>query len=407
MRKLLIGLLAVGLVIAFVGPSYATDVSVKGTYRIRGWYMDRDSVLKTDTTTSSAYYDHRFRLQPTFAIAEGIGASVRFDVVDGTWGQAPGDDFAHDRAYGWFTTGFGKFQMGEFVDLTWGTGFCDDSPNYEQIMYQGAFGPLGVLAKVVKLNEADKASTSADGDFDSYKLGAIYKWDGGEAGAIAAYYIDAATSTAYKAKYWGVAPYVKANFGPLYLEAELDKYLGDARDYSAAGTTDWDKSGISYYAQAKVNFGPAYAGVMYAYVQGDDTSTGTDDEGGPTGDDWNPSLIMFNDGGSGRFGGANFGEVDGVKVGGKVYQVFAGASPMENLSMKVAVSAFYVDEKGTALHDDLGTTLDVEATYKLFSSVSYYVGLGYLWAGDYWKGASAATQIEDSYVIKNQIQWSF
>jgi len=427
MRKLLIGLLAVGLVFAFTMPLYAADMSWSGWYRTRAFYFDRDSVLKTDTTTTSQYYDQILRVSPKIQIAEGIAVEMRADIMEYTWGtnNAAGaagvygtegstknkDSFNVERAWGSFVTGIGKFSMGTFGDGSWGTGFCDLGTSAQKIQYESQFGPVGVLAIVQKAVEGDKATNEADDDYDVYKLGLGYSWDGGEAGVLGVYAKDD-TNAAYKEESQLLVPYVKANFGPLYVEAEIDKYFGTDKDYYAAGTADVDKSGLSYYAMAKVNLGPAYVGAMYAYVQGDDPATTTDDESGKTGADWNPSNYLWNDGGSGRIGGADFGAYtdatnSNLQVGGKVYSIFAGFSPIEKLSLYTALVTSYADRQGSALHDDFGLEWDFNASYKLFDSVSYNLYFGYLWAGDYWKGTSTATQLEDTYMIRHEIKWVF
>ena len=53
------------------------------------------------------------------------------------------------------------------------------------------------------------------------------------------------------------------------------------------------------------------------------------------------------------------------------------------------VSGVVVD----AVSNKLGTEFDVTATYKIYDNLSYMVGAGYLWTGDYFKGANS--QCED------------
>jgi len=35
------------------------------------------------------------------------------------------------------------------------------------------------------------------------------------------------------------------------------------------------------------------------------------------------------------------------------------------------------------------------------------VGAGYLWTGDYFKGANAAAKVDDNYILMNQLSLSF
>jgi len=50
--------------------------------------------------------------------------------------------------------------------------------------------------------------------------------------------------------------------------------------------------------------------------------------------------------------------------------------------------------------------LDVSATYKIYDNLSYMVGAGYLWTGDYFKGAKNAT-IGNDYAILNKLTLNF
>jgi len=420
MRKLLIGLLAIGLVFFFVGPSFATDVSMSGAYRVRGFYFANGaSALKyaAGGNAPEQYYDQRFRLGMKFAVAEGIGLEARGDILEKKWGEAdPAAEFDFDKAYGWFQTGIGTFTLGQNSDNTWGTAFADQELFTDYIQWTNTFGPVFGLFRVVKGTEADKGATNADLDTDYYKAAVIYGWEGGQAGLLGVYVRDAANRNIaapgdYMSEWWVWAPYMKATFGPVYVEAELLWKTGTEKDYETAGVQDVDFDGMSYYVQAKMNLGPANVGFMYAYVSGDDPTT-NDNEAGYTGSDWNPSVVLFNDQGTGNCAGATFGVVGGNTVGSKVYQIFAGVSPIEKLSLNFALSQFYVDEKndGAVVHgdDDLGTTADIMASYKIFDSVTYYVQFGYLWAGDYWKGAAGSgTETEDTYTIVNKIEWSF
>jgi hypothetical protein len=213
----------------------------------------------------------------------------------------------------------------------------------------------------------------------------------------------------YESKWWVIDPMIKATFGPVYFEAEAIWNLGTEKEFENGGA-DEDYDGVAYYAQAKMDIGPANVGVMYAFASGDDPTT-ADNEAAYTGSDWNPSVVLFNDQGMGHCAGDTFGVVDGDNTGTQVFQIFAGISPIEKLTTRIALSKWYVDEQnagGAHADDDLGTTVDIEATYKIFDSVYYYIGFGYLWAGDYWKGAAGSgIETEDTYTLMHKIQWNF
>ena len=64
--------------------------------------------------------------------------------------------------------------------------------------------------------------------------------------------------------------------------------------------------------------------------------------------------------------------------------------------------------------DKLGTEFDIKATYKIYDNLSYMVGAGYLWAGDYFKSSVNAAgtavverNIENDYILMNQLTLAF
>ncbi len=56
---------------------------------------------------------------------------------------------------------------------------------------------------------------------------------------------------------------------------------------------------------------------------------------------------------------------------------------------------------------DYGKELDVTATYKIYDNLSYMVGFGYLWAGDFWKGTSPSAEVDNDYLITHKLTLSF
>jgi hypothetical protein len=124
MKKLLIGLLALGMVFGFSMPAAAVDVSVTGSYYIIGYYADNWSLNENavgeyydlnqivagfdygDGTfapgslsptvvnegASSAFFAQRLRVQPVFQVAEGLKLTCRFDALEKYWGKTRYDN---------------------------------------------------------------------------------------------------------------------------------------------------------------------------------------------------------------------------------------------------------------------------------------------------------------------------
>jgi len=445
MKRILTVLMAAALVFAFAMPAVATDMSVSGTYYFEGMYQDNGTF--TENGTSHALAFQRMRLAPVWKVQEGLTVGARMDVMERRWGeyavaatQAAGsdvdDNISWEQAYVDFNTGIGKFKVGYQDAGTWGTDFTDGGTSTPRIKYERGFGPVTVMAIWEKgastnsyLGENDITNaTQSDSDDETYAIAGIYKWDGGNAGLLAKYYNYASQSGAtaspdlgYKVKSYLISPYFKANFGPVAVEAELDYLMGDAAKYeqSAAGREDIAADGYSYYVKATVNLGPAYVGGQFAFVSGDDPTTNDNEAGPKGGESYNPFLILYNDDVDkfmGAFGTATTiadSSYDGDELmNGYLWQVFGGISPIEKLSIFACFGGSVADDTRvntttTYLNDDIGYEFDVTATYKIYDNLSYMVGFGYLWTGDWFKGTDASAKIDNDYVVLHKLSVSF
>jgi len=449
MKKLLVILFALGLVFSFTAPVMATDVSVDGSFRVRGWY-DSNSALE-EGSVSNAYYDQRFRLQTVFQVAEGLKVTTRFDALDGVWGTGindgsadsndpasndSDDNFEFDRAYMTFVTGIGQVEAGYMSDGTWGTGFGNLEGPVGKISFTTKVGDVILNVHTVKNAEIDNGTTYSDRDEDSYRAFAIYAKDDIQAGLIWIYERQAndpnGVNTALLATplAWGfepqvqataniLEPYFKATIGDLYIEGEagwLDGTL-DISKCSAAERTflatfaglpnDVDLEGLRVYLKAKYNIGSSYVGGLFAFVQGDDPNTAAvENMNMDSGGDWDPMLILFNDNCPTTLG-TGVAATGTSMTNGSIYQVFAGTA-IDKLALKASLSMAKADEKPTGFaDDDYGTEFDLEASYKIYDNLTYSAGFGYLWAGDYYKGDDATNKIDNTYLLMNKLQVSF
>jgi len=470
MKKLLVILFALGLVFSFTAPVMATDVSFDGTYRVRGFY-DSNSALTKDAaahaTTPKAYYDQRFRLNTVFQVAEGLKVVVRFDALEGTWGTsalrnpsvAAGNttarDFAtsatpassqsqanlqFDKAYVSFVTGIGLFEAGYNSWGVWGTGFGDEESFVGQIGYKVPVGDnLVFLLKTAKVVEGDTNTSYADYDDDKYVAAAVYFNDTVQAGFLYTYYryenfahtnvasylLSTPTGTYFDTvNISAVNPYVKLTLGDLYIESELQWVDGKAKNTTGA---DLELEGLTFYLMGKYNLGPVYLGALFAYVQGDDPATPNTQKIenalslANSGADWDPCLILFSDTcttslgqnatSASMYNTSDYSMTGTSMTNGYLYQVFAGAA-FDKLSMKASLTFAEAHEKGGTtpkpyVSKDYGTEFDVVVDYKLYDNLTYTIGAGYLWAGDYYKGSTASNEIDDTYLLMNKLQVTF
>jgi hypothetical protein len=445
MKKLLIGLLALGLVFSFSVPVMASDLSVSGSYRIRGW-LDSNSPLYKDDAASDAYYDQRMRIQPVFTVVEGLKVTARFDCLEGVWGDdlrgplpeaeleetvgyggyltdVEFSDVSYnadanvqfDKAYVTFMTNYGQVEAGFKSTNLWGTDFGNTEAFVGEIDFQTKLSEnLGLLFRVEKDVEQDAFYNNSiqDEDKDAYIAAAVYKMEGMEAGMLYKGVRDY-TNCDVNTMVHVLSPYAKASLADgIYVEGQVYWATGksecDEAYITAAAGEELDWSDLLIYLMAKADVGPGYVGAMFAYAEGDDDPTDKDIKGALlSGSDWNPCLILFNDTqptSLGRIAGATTGD---ALNNAYLWQVFGGMSPMENLALSASFTYAYADEKLDNVDDNYGSEVDITASYKIYDNLDYTVGFGYLFAGDYYKGNDKDNDIDDTYLLMNKLQVNF
>jgi len=55
----------------------------------------------------------------------------------------------------------------------------------------------------------------------------------------------------------------------------------------------------------------------------------------------------------------------------------------------------------------MGMEVDVKASYKIYDNLTYMVGAGYLWTGDYFKKGVSTAKIGNDYILMNRLTLSF
>jgi hypothetical protein len=498
MKKLLVVLLSLGLILAFgMTASAQTSVKFSGQYYVVGVYEDNRTLSGgTLDDYSRAYFWTRTRVQTVFNVAEGLSFTTRFDAFEKQWGNANrSSNTTEDKSnsgkfqnnnvalqenlemeYGFvtFKTAIGIFDIGYQAADEWGTVFGDIPGSRPRAKFTTAFGPFTLLALFEKVYEADTATTTTQtvtisqapatfpvtynvattattapsgksfADADNYVLAGIFNWKGGNAGLLYKYVNGDNNQPlgAFSTQVHVLAPYMKGQFGPVYVEGEVIYQVGKARKYQdSAATADVDKESLGGYALAKVNIGPAYIGGQFGYSQGQNSNnvandgTVLKDTTGPVSTTaWNPTLI---------FGQANLKSwVYGNDIGGTLaatqgitspatynankqnlwlYNIFAGFNVTPKFNIEGMFSYMYADQKPYVivtnadkskskvpyLSDAYGMEADIKVSYKIYDNLTYMVGAGYLWTGDYFKGINGNNQISNDYLLMNQLTLNF
>lgn len=432
MKKFLVVLLSLGLIAAFAASASALDVKFSGQYYVTGQYESNRTFRDTDRTSSIANMWQRARVQTVFTVAEGLKFTTRFDALEKQWGNisqssaanadrsnsrsqvagvAQQESLEFEHAYVDFKTGIGMFTIGYQPAGEWGTGFGDEPNSRPRVKLVAPVGPLFLTAIFEK--QIESAITLADADGDKYMLAGTYKFKGGEAGLLYVYtnLSNTRPTANYRTTLHSFAPYMKATFGRVYVEGEVIYITGKAADFdNGVGNVDW--SGLGAYLKAQMKMGPAYFGAQFGYSSGDDPSTTTKNESGPkSSTSWSPGII---------FGDANYRTwSQGGNIGSTTtynslekqnllaYSIFAGFQATPKLGFDAQLWGMQADQKPTGFSSKkYGYEFDVTATYKIYDNLSYMVGAGYFWAGDYFKGTTT-NAVGNDYVLLNKLTLNF
>ena len=466
MKKLLVVLLSLGLLVAFSMTASAADVKFSGQYYVVGTYENNRALQNTDNAYSRAAFWTRTRIQTVFQVAEGLSFTTRFDAFEKQWGAVNrSSTTVEDKSnsgkvnagttlqeniemeYGFvtFKTKIGQFQIGYQATDEWGTVFADIPGSRPRALYSVPFGPLTMLAIYEKIVENDTGtaqainsttpSTKTDADGDRYMIAGIYNFTGGNAGLLARYdsYAMGRLSAVapYRTQVYSFTPYFKATVGPVYVEGEFVYITGKTAKYDFGGT-DIDKEGYGGYINAKYSIGPAYVGAQFGYSSGNDTvdptkgtqvgaSTDGKDKSGPISTtSWVPTLFFANHNMSSWWYGNVAGSMTASSAGNPqtatyssqkqnlvLFNAYAGYNVTPRLNFETAITSLNADKQPVGYTSkNYGTELDLKATYKIFDNLTYMVGTGYLWTGDYFKGANNAS-IGNDYVVMNQLTLNF
>ena len=472
MRKLLIIFIVSLFVMAYGAPASAVDIKVSGQYYAAGVFESnhslrdeagRNLLTGSGKASSTAFVAQRLRLQPEFKIAEGLTLTTRFDALEKKWGDtnwAQNGIYSYDntnrpvdrtaanltnplttganirtqenieweRAYVDFNTAVGRFLVGYFNTINYGTDFLNSSWSRPGVEYMYPMGPWTFGARWEHVAEGGSSGIGsaganllyAEADFDIYSVMTDYRWKAGAAGIQVQYYHDSFNDYdrgGYIRKLYTFNPYVRWTAGPLFLESELWYGMGDWQDFRDS-RQDVDLDAWAFYANGKYTMGPWYVGALVGYESGDDPSTTDKQEGSVfstlwLGKNWDPFLLMFNDAINtwvGNWSGyaASASAISTFEQNCLLWKVYAGWNVTPKLRLEAGYGMATADEAPANFVDkDYGSEFDIYAIYKIYDNLSYMVGYGYWWVGDYFKGTSSSNQVDNNYLVTHKLTLTF
>lgn len=470
MKRLWLVWLSLELIMAFSTPALAVDLKASGSFYAAGMYLDKTTLKKEGSGSgqSTAFYYQRLRLKTEFIVAPGLSLVTTANIMERAWGatrstpgttldtvgiyttsaatRAENENIGFDHAYVSYASPIGIFRVGYMPDYIGGTIFHDNETPAAKITYTLLRDNiiLGIqLVKVVDKSYTATYTSATQTDHDTDKVQAFFKYknDNFEGGVIWLYANDAAHRTnpdwmSIKSKFHSVQPYLKATIGPVKIQAELDYYFGKlAQLENNAVYIDQKLNSLAGWFDAVATFGPVYVGYTFAYSQGQGSDGDTINAYTGGGKDWSPTLIMWNYDRSywiGNINGYNNGTASGTARFGTemtnafFHQLKVGLRPTDQLDICLS-GAYARADKLNGLNKtqtdfgsliglqnlsgyvskDYGTEIDLTGTYKINDNLSYMVGFGYLFTGDYFKANNANAEVENDYMFINKLTLTF
>jgi hypothetical protein len=378
------------------------------------------------------------------------GAGYSPLAIDSAGTTAENENIAFDLAYIDYVSPLGTFDVGYMIISTTGTVFSNNSTPGPRIKFTsnplGAFTITTDITKIADnsynaVNSSSYFANATNADNNQYGLTGEYKWKDGRTGMKITYYDYASTepqnpilnppattslSYNYAGKYTLFNPYAIAKIGPVDLQAEVNYAVGKYKSYdSGISGRDVSISNLSAFLDATATFAPIYVGGTLAYVSGDDPNTTDKQEGGTLtgGWDWNPCLLLFSTYDVTKWVGPVYGYnataptapgkpgtsmVDGPMTNAWFFQGRVGVKPTTQLDAMLSVSYAKADQKPTGFTGGTyGTEVDLTGTYKITNNLSYMLGFGYLFTGDYFNGKDGNNKVDDDYILMNKLTLSF
>ena len=458
MKKLWLILLSLGLVMAFSVSALAVDVKVGAEYYVAGMYLNKTSLADVEgasdgkggylSNPSTAFFYQRLRVGTDFIVNPSLKLVARFDVMERIWGGARGEsaasttagydtlsaetkmenqNIAFDLLYVQYDSPIGTFKVGYQIDSAWGTVFMDSSMPRGTVSWSLTKGPwfYYVGYKVwddKSFSAVTTTTTQTDLDRDKSAFAIKYFGKTAEGGLLGGHVRDArskaSTPNDLTLLYY-LQPYVKATFGPVKVQAEFDYFWGDAPKDDLTPANNKKLELMAGWIDATANLDMFYVGGTVAYVSGDNPDTKDKTEGNAGivngGIDWNPCLIMFNNDVTywvGNVVGNDGSVLSGPMANALFFQGRGGVRPTPQWDVMMSVSYAQADKKPAGFaNGTYGTEFDLTGTYKITNNLSYMLGVGYLFTGDYFKGydnsATGTQKVNDDYMLINKLTLTF
>lgn len=300
MRKLLVAL----MLVAFAATAFA-DVTLSGSYKVRGNYVSNLDLDDTEKEKGS-YYDHDFDLWLKAQTDKNTFFKSKIEIVDEEWkvdyagdanaGDAPNAQSTMEVERAWVGHNFGGVlvEAGLMTGAAWSYSFGNAATGKYRVKVTADAGPGKVIAFVQKNKEeafnaaGDVVKDGEKDDDDSYAIGYKGKFGGFMVAPLFVYRVnsnDGNLDTDDAAKTMSFDLAAGGNFGAVGVEFEFDY------DNVKATNSDDDYANYGIYVNVFSKVAGAKVGFVTAYGSVDETDNNVE-KGYSFGDDFETMLVL-------------------------------------------------------------------------------------------------------------------
>ncbi|PLX65910.1 MAG: hypothetical protein C0603_13115 [Denitrovibrio sp.] len=369
MKKILVAL----MIVAFAATAFA-DVTLSGSYKARGNYMANMASVDSDSDDKNMFYDHDLDIWLKASTDKDTYFKSKIELLDGQWkedGQATktGAEIQIERA--WLGHNFGAvtLDVGMMDGAAWSYAFGNTVDAYYRVKATAKVGGGTLVALTQKNYENNVGSTTKDAekdDSDTYFVGYKMKVAGLMFTPSIAYTVDGSTDVTDQDADTTTTKFdmgIGGNFGAIGFESEIIYAKKETE------TAD-DPTFMNLYANVFTKVAGAKVGFLTAYSSVD-KDNGNKAMG--MGEDFDDMYFLV-------LGDYNaMGNVDAKYYSGGLKGVWASALYADfAVNAKANVYGSLAYAKSNFDNDDTSAMeLDLGATYKITSALSYGVDFGY------------------------------
>ncbi|MHB8809609.1 MAG: hypothetical protein ACYC9M_06310 [Desulfobulbaceae bacterium] len=466
MKKFLSTALALGVVAGLAATASAMELKVTGRYVVDGYYIDagnglagkpNNGVVPFDLngTEPDSWYEHAFITNPDLIINDKITMKTEIRFIDRAtvWGGQDdgsvddGRNFSVDKAWLVYDSPVGKWEIGRRPAGAWQGAFVNSSTHADRIMWNFPVmaGFKSYIFTEKQIEQDGYKNLYTDGNYiwltneentdkDYYEAAAGYEVEGVKAWLGLGYLVNnnndvdlsAPTYVWYgsQSDMWRVKGYGEFNINQNFSLATEFDYKSGTVDSNHPLIADKDSDGLAFIASAIGKFDALSASLHYAYISGDDQSSGDNeayDAANGMGWDFEPLYILTGNATNILNGYRGANTVGSVvrNAGAHAVVALADYAVSEDLTLHGGVGWGMADEPDQRIgfdalgrpimldvDDEYGWEFDLGLAYKLYTNLTYELHFGWWAVGDFAE-VGGLFNTEDVFLLSHHLSMKF